>query len=280
MSRGTLPKNSQKKENSKNIMESKTDILGINFKKLTKEQIQNSICDTLSKKKSITIFTPNPEFALATRKDRQICDVVNSADFLTPDGIGIIIASHILSSPLPERIAGIDIGEFILSCSNEKRLKIFLLGGKQGVAEKAELNISKKFPNLEICGAHHGYFSKSGAENDAVIEEINKTAPDVLFVCFGFPEQEKWIFNNRNKLKSVKIFAGLGGSIDVWAGDLRRAPRLIQKIGLEWLWRVAVQPSRAKIFLHIPLFFGCVFKQKFSNKEAKKTILGKKYERL
>ena len=261
-------------------MRSTSDILGIRFAISTKEQIQSTLCRALHESKCVTVFTPNPEFALAARRDSTLCDMINSADILLPDGIGIIIASRILNVPLPERIAGIDIGEFLLSQSDKKELRIFLLGGREGVAERARDRISERYPHTAVCGAHHGYFKKSGEECDRVIDEIDKAAPDILFVCFGFPEQERWILANRDRLPTVKIFAGLGGSIDVWAEDLRRAPVIFQKLGLEWLWRVARQPSRWRIFLDIPTFFVCVLKQKIAQKTHLKGTSGEKSEFL
>jgi N-acetylglucosaminyldiphosphoundecaprenol N-acetyl-beta-D-mannosaminyltransferase len=111
-----------------------------------------------------------------------------------------------------------------------------------------------RYPTLQICGVHHGYFDKSGAENAEVIKKIRTAAPDILFVCFGFPAQEKWITDNLSSLPSVKLALGLGGSLDVWSGNIRRAPLLVQKAGLEWLWRTVLEPKRARIFLDIPHF--------------------------
>lgn len=254
------------------------NILGINFKDRTKKEVRESISNALSENKRLIIFTPNPQFALAVQKNTELRDIVNSADILIPDGIGIIIASRILSTPLTERITGVDMGESILEYANQNALRVFLLGGRESASLKASQNISKRFPKLVLCGAHHGYFDKQSNENNDVIKKIKTASPDIVFVCFGFPEQEKWIYNNKNSLPDVKLFAGLGGSIDIWAGDIRRAPRAFQRLGLEWLWRVLRQPSRLRIFSDIPAFLICVLKQKYSMKTAKKTLFYQKRE--
>ena len=131
---------------------------------------------------------------------------------------------------------------------------MFLLGAKPNVANKAKHALKKKFPTLQICGTHHGYFKKSGKENQEIIQKIASASPDIIFVCLGSPEQETWIEKNKNNLTQIKLFIGLGGSLDVFSGNVKRAPKLIQSIGLEWLYRTIKDPKRAKIFLDIPIF--------------------------
>ena len=122
------------------------------------------------------------------------------------------------------------------------------------MAEAAAKNLKCRLPSLNICGTHHGYFEKSGKENYLVLEEIRAAAHDILFVCFGFPMQERWICDNLSSLTSVRIAMGLGGSLDVWSGNKKRAPKALQAMGLEWLWRSAFEPKRLKILLKIPKF--------------------------
>ena len=192
--------------------------------------------------------------------------MLNSAELLLPDGIGVIYASRILGSPLPERIAGIDMGEYLLRLAAERSLKVYLLGARPGVAELAAANLIKTFPKLIICGTHHGYFNKNGAYNSHLLSEINSAAPDILIVCFGAPAQEKWIYDNKHSLNSVRIIAGLGGSLDVWSGKVSRAPRIMQKLSLEWVWRIFRQPKRITFLFKIPIFLLAVYMQKRKNK--------------
>ena len=245
-------------------MKETVDILGIKFENIRKSDAEKRITDALERRNYMSIFTPNPDIVLGTYGSAELTKLINSAELTVPDGIGIILASRLLGAPLPERIAGIDLGEFILKQADYRGLRIFLLGGKQGVAQRAEKKITEKYPHLTVCGTHHGYFDKDGMENERIVEKIRILSPDVLFVCFGFPEQERWIESNHSAIPSLKICAGLGGSIDVWAGDTRRAPKAIQSIGAEWLWRMVLQPKRAKNILRIPEFLLCVAKQKRS----------------
>ncbi|MBR0454842.1 MAG: WecB/TagA/CpsF family glycosyltransferase, partial [Clostridia bacterium] len=181
-----------------------------------------------------------------------------------PDGIGIYLASLVSGSRLPERSTGIDTAEQILKIAEKQNLHVFLLGGKKGVAKKAALALKKRYPRLIICGIHHGYFDKDKdcRDNGSVIRSINAAKADILFVCFGFPLQERWIAENLPSLPSVRLAMGLGGSLDVWSGNIRRAPSWVQSIGLEWLWRATLEPRRYKSLKHIPTLFVCVMKEK------------------
>ena len=243
-------------------MRATIDILGVRFDNISRSDAEVKIRESLTEIKHMSIFTPNPTMVIRAHSSEELTALLNSAELSVADGIGILLASKILGTPLPERIAGIELGETILSIANEMRLKIFLIGGKEGAAEKAAENIRQKYPEMTVCGTHHGYFEKEGTDNDEVVSKIKEASPNVLFVCFGFPAQELWIAQNRSALPSVNICAGLGGSIDVWAGDIRRAPRVVRAIGLEWLWRMMLQPKRAKDIVCIVRFLLCVFRQK------------------
>lgn len=235
-------------------MEEKLTIFSVDICKEPKQSILNTIESILESESQNKIFTPNTEMLLAAAKNESIADMLNSARLLIPDGTGVMLASRILGSPISERASGIDIGYEILNLAAKTRRSVFLLGGKEGVAQRAAEKLKSALPSLNVCGAHHGYFEKSGVENAAVIDEIRRAAPDILFVCFGFPTQERWICENLTALPSVRVAMGLGGSLDVWAGDKKRAPNIIQKLGFEWLWRALPEPKRLKILLAIPEF--------------------------
>ena len=125
-------------------------------------------------------------------------------------------------------------------------MKVFLLGGKEGVARRAAKKLSLKYSGLRICGTHSGYFQKYGEENAAVLRRINEANADILFVCFGFPMQERWIDENLPALPHLRLAAGLGGSLDIWSGNTKRAPKMLQTRGLEWAWRMMREPKRLK----------------------------------
>ena len=240
------------------------DVLGVNISRADKKQVRSKIDVSLAADLPLTIFTPNPEIIMLAQKDTSFKEVLNSADLLLPDGVGVVIASRLLRDPLPERVTGIDTGEFILHLASDHSLPIFLLGAKAGVAKRAAREIQTRYHTIKIVGTHHGYFKKSGVENDAVIKKINDSGARIIFVCFGAPMQEIWISENKKHLKSVKFYIGLGGALDVWAKDVRRAPKILQIIGLEWLWRILKEPRRATFLLKMPCFLCKVLCRKIS----------------
>ena len=145
---------------------------------------------------------------------------------------------------------------------------VFLLGGRPGVAEKAANNLCARFPRLKIAGVHDGYFDFASEENSAVISEINRSGADVLFVCIGAPLQEKWVYKNRADLSSARLIACLGGSLDIYAGEAKRAPALFIKSRAEWLWRLLREPRRIVRMINLPKFVISVYRYK---RKLKKT---------
>jgi N-acetylglucosaminyldiphosphoundecaprenol N-acetyl-beta-D-mannosaminyltransferase len=190
------------------------------------------------------VYTPNALMLRACTENPKYTELLNSASLVLPDGAGVLLAARRQGTPLRERVAGISFGEALLCEAARGDDRVFLLGGKEGVAPRAAENLQKRYPGLNICGAYWGYFEKEGEENRRVLGMIKACRPDILLVCFGFPVQEVWIRENLPYLPSVRIAAGLGGSLDVWAGDVRRAPVFVQRRGLEWAWRMAAEPKR------------------------------------
>ena len=190
------------------------------------------------------VFTPNAVMLERARKDTELSALLNRASLSLPDGAGVLWASKKMGTPLQERVTGIDFGSEILERAERSGLRVFLLGGAENVAERASENLRKKHPRLCICGTTWGYFHKTGEENARVISYIRACRPDVLFVCMGFPVQERWVMENLHYLTDIRVIACLGGSLDVWAGDLRRAPEWMSRTGMEWLWRMLRQPKR------------------------------------
>lgn len=237
------------------------NIFGVRICQKSKRELLSHLATDLKHGNQNAIFTPNTQMLLAASKDRELRKLLNSSELNIPDGVGVRLAARLRGVRL-ESMSGIDIAEELLSVAASKGYRVFFLGAKRGVAEKAAENMRVRYPTLHICGIHHGYFDKSGTENASVLKKIRTAAPDILFVCFGFPAQEKWITDNRASLPSVKLSMGLGGSLDVWSGNIRRAPLLIQKAGLEWLWRTVLEPKRARIFVDIPHFLIEIIKDK------------------
>lgn len=215
-------------------------------------------------------FTPNFEMLAAARENGFIRELLNGASATLPDGVGLRVVGALLGRPIKNTVAGIDFGENVLALAEEKGEGVFLLGGKVGVAERAALNIKKAHPKVKICGVHHGFFDRR--EEKSVIEKINSSGASILIVCMGFPYQEKFVFEHKNALSGVKLFLCLGGALDVWSGDVKRAPEPIRHKHLEWLWRILNQPQRAGRFIRsTPVLFDAlsVFIKNFGMKEEK-----------
>lgn len=228
----------------------RTDILGAGFDDLTIQQAVSRAGDILQSGEKSYIVTPNPEIVWMCRRREDLREAVNGAGLVLPDGIGIIIAARILGTPLHNgRVTGIDFSLNLFRYMAERRGSVFLLGSKPGIAEEAGNRIASEYPGLIIAGASDGYFTN----DEPVIAQINDANPDLLLVCLGFPKQELWMAANLERL-NVKLCAGLGGSIDVFAGAVKRAPAFFRKLGLEWLYRLILQPWRIKRMIKLPLF--------------------------
>jgi N-acetylglucosaminyldiphosphoundecaprenol N-acetyl-beta-D-mannosaminyltransferase len=229
-------------------MTARCDILGVPFDAVTlDEAVERAL--SLMEGGGGMVVTPNPEIVWMCRNDPEVFAAVTGADLILADGIGIVKAAKKLHRPLPGRVTGADwFGRMLQSGK-----RIFLLGGKPGVAEI----VASKYP--WVCGVHDGYF-----KDDAPVLEIIKAAtPDLLAVFLGAPKQELWMRRNRDKLPGI-LLAGLGGTVDVLAGLKRRGPAVFQKLGLEWLFTAVMQPSRIPRLFVIPKFLSAV------RREAKK----------
>lgn len=235
------------------------NIRGINFDDVDKKQALERCIGMLSSDGCSVIHTPNSEIVQLCIDDEKYYSVINSADLIIPDGAGVILASKILKKPLKKgKVAGVELFEEIVSYCAQNGKKVFLLGGRPGIAEKAEENFKKKYPSLEICGTNDGYFTKEGEENEKIIAKINESSPDFLAVCLGVPAQEVWMKNNRDRL-NVHLMGGFGGSLDVFAGVAKRAPKIFIDLKLEWFYRLCKEPKRIGRMMNIPKFiFGCI----------------------
>ena len=229
----------------------KTDIRGLKIANVNMDEALRFISDGLSSGKSLSVFTPNAEIAYRAIKDPSLMDIINRCDMAVPDGIGIVKASRILKRPLKEKVAGVELGLKVAELAALKAYKIFLYGGKPEVSKKAAVELKNKYPTLNVAGISHGYRNDTAS----VINEINESGADILYVCLGSPRQEKWIDENRKSLKSVKLFMGLGGSLDVYSGNAKRAPRIFIRLGLEWFYRLLSDPKRIFRMTALPRFY-------------------------
>lgn len=225
------------------------NILGVHVNKYTMEEAVEKASSLLETEELSMIFTPNSEIILYASNNPGFAEVLNKGDMVIPDGIGVVYGAKILKNPIKERVAGYDLVCNLLPVLAEKGKSVYLLGAKPGVAEKAAETLLAKHPGLVIAGTHDGYFK----DDEEVIFDINKCAPDFLMVCLGFPKQENWIYNNREKL-NAKLAIGAGGCLDVFAGTVQRAPEFYCKHGIEWLYRLVKQPTRFVRMLSLPKF--------------------------
>lgn len=247
-------------------------IFGVRIDKVTFNEAVNVVKSFFNNEKTNVIFTPNTEIVMLAKDNNELKEILNKGDLIIPDGIGLVYASRIKRKPLPERVTGFDISLKILEIADKNGYKLFLLGGKNKVAEIAKENLNKKYKNLKVVGFHNGYFKgthigfKGHDEEIEVINKINSLKPDILFVGLGAPKQEIWINENKDKL-NCKVIIGNGGTIDVLAGVAKRAPIIYQKLGIEWLYRLIKEPSRIKRQMVLPKF---ALKVIFSTKDIVK----------
>ena len=234
----------------------KVNILGVKVDMVTISEAADLIMKFMGEDKFHSVYTPNSEIIMQAYRNTDFAELLNRADLLTADGIGVVHASKILKKPIKERAAGFDIAKKVLEKMNYTDHKLFLFGGKPGVAEEAARNLKKDYPELNIAGMRNGYF-KEGEEPE-IVEEINASGADMLFVCLGAPKQEQWIDRNREGLKNVRVAMGIGGSLDVFAGNVQRAPEIFCKTGMEWFYRLCKEPWRAKRMADLPKFAATV----------------------
>lgn len=237
-----------------------TRILGIEVSTLTFNESVEKAASFLESDGYHMIFTPNPEFIMHAQNDRDFYRILNRGDLVVADGIGILIASKLNKVKIKQRTPGINLIQALFEKMKKKGQSVYLFGASPGVAESAAKAIEKKYPGIKVVGFADGFFDKK--KERIILKELQKLKPDLLLVGIGFPAQEKWIYENRKRLP-VKIAIGCGGSIDILAGKVRRAPYAFQRLGLEWLYRLITQPSRFFRMLKLPLFLLRVISEKF-----------------
>lgn len=241
------------------------DVVGIPIQNVTMDEAVNDVVSFMEQREAKIVVTPNAEILQMCVENEQVRQTVLQADYIIPDGIGVVKAAAMLGTPLKGKVAGCELGWNILEPMAQNGKKLFMLGGKPGVAELAAQKIKETYPTLEIAGIQDGYFK----DDAAVVEMINAVSPDALFVCLGAPKQETWMVTHRSEL-SVGVMLGLGGSMDVYAGTVKRAPKIFVKLGLEWFYRLIKQPWRIKRMMGLPRFFVSVKKyKKTMGKEGK-----------
>ncbi|MDR0382303.1 MAG: WecB/TagA/CpsF family glycosyltransferase [Oscillospiraceae bacterium] len=246
------------------------EILGVKFDNVTMDEALAralSFLDGASPGGAVRarlVMTPNAEIVMRCRRDAEAHGAVCAADLALPDGVGVVIASRILGRPLRERMAGIDFAEALLPALAARGHRLFLLGGAPGVAEEAARRAAARHAGLAVCGTRDGYFTRDG---DAVAA-VRAAGADVVFVCLGAPKQELWM-RAHAAATGARLLVGLGGTLDVWAGRVRRAPALWTRLGLEWLYRLLCQPRRLWRMLKLPKFLWAAWRARGEEKRVK-----------
>ena len=221
---------------------SRIDILNIHFDSVTATEASDRIFSECKNKKELpfTVVTPNPIMVMNARENEKLFSALANADLSLADGVGIVSATNRMGTPLPERVTGIDTGYAVLERLAEVGGSVYFLGAKHGVAELAAHRITEKLSSLRVVGTHHGYFDN----DEEIVSDIKEKTPDLLIVCLGSPRQEIWMHENKERLSGVGTVMCLGGALDVWSGNVKRAPSLFIKLRLEWLWRMICEPQR------------------------------------
>ncbi|GAB6257403.1 MULTISPECIES: WecB/TagA/CpsF family glycosyltransferase [Peribacillus] len=227
------------------------EILSIPFIDSNMDEFMNGmIYPRLMNQEKTFVVTANPEIVEYANEHQDYKDIILSADYITPDGVGIIMASKWLNQPLQERITGFDLMNELFRVADERALKVYMLGAEENVIEAAALKVKELYPGLELVGYNHGYID---IKDDTLPKSIAELEPDIILTALGFPRQEKWV-SRHYELFNKGLFMGVGGSFDVLAGKVNRAPVFWQKMRLEWLYRLIQQPSRWKRMLALPRF--------------------------
>lgn len=237
-------------------------VLGFSFFGLGKEKVIQELDRFIASGKPHMVVTPDSGSLYRSRQDKNFQSILQQAHLLVPDGFGIYLTARLFQEPVRERIPGIDLMLSLCQLAEDKGYRIFLYGAKPDVLERTKQKLIERFPSLQIAGATHGY------EQDdlKIVESIKQAKPHILFVALGVPKQEIWIYRHMETLK-VPLSMGVGGSFDVISGTLKRAPRWMQRMGLEWLYRVKQEPWRLRRVSVLFPFFWLVLKERLKKKQ-------------
>ncbi|MBQ2739198.1 MAG: WecB/TagA/CpsF family glycosyltransferase [Oscillibacter sp.] len=233
------------------------NVLGVGFDNLTMAEAVDRGMELLGAPGAHYVVTPNPEIVEVCRENTEAAKAVNGADLVLPDGIGVIKGAAMLGTPLKERTPGVEFAAHLMERMAKEGLSLYLLGAKPGIAEMAAQKLTERYPGLRIAGTHDGYFK----EDAPVVEAIRSSSADAVFVCLGAPKQEFWMAKN-GEATGAHLLCGLGGSLDVFAGTVERAPKFFCDHGLEWFYRLCKEPRRIGRMMKLPLFLVHVMKEK------------------
>lgn len=227
-------------------------ILDVPVHPLTMQESVTALEASMAEGKQTFVVTANAEIIMMCQQDAAYKKIVGEeAELVLPDGAGAVWAGRHLGYDVPERVAGFDLFNKLLKAAAAKGYKAYFFGGAPGIAEAAKAKAESLYPGVQIVGCRNGYFQE--AESEQIVAEINASGADMLFAALGAPKQEKWLVQYRQQL-TPKLLMGIGGSFDVFAGKMERAPKWMQDASLEWLFRLYKQPSRFMRMMALPKF--------------------------
>ena len=232
-------------------MSERVEILGVKVDAVTMAQAVERVQELISARKPAIVATANAEMLMRATHDAELHQILNAAELVVPDGAGTVWAAHHLGYEMPERVAGYDLVQELLKLAPKKSQRIFFFGSAPGIAEKAKAKAETLYPGIEIAGTRNGFFT--AADEPEIIAQIRNSRADILLAALGVPKQEKWLAAHKSEL-NVPVSIGVGGTLDVMAGAVRRAPKWMQRAKLEWLFRAMLQPSRAGRLIALPKF--------------------------
>lgn len=236
----------------------KVSVLGVHFDNKTKGTLLKELMHRIQQNKKTFVVTANPEIVMYAKKDPSYMSLVKGADYVIADGIGIIKGSKILGTPIVERVAGYDLMISLLEEANKSGSRVYLLGAKEDVLQSTVQKVHERYPSLQLVGARNGYFDLS---DTSIIEQVQQTNPDMVFVAIGYPRQEKWI-HQYLQTAPKGLLMGVGGSFDVLSGKSKRSPKIFIQLNIEWLYRLIKQPYRIKRMMALPHFLHEVKQEK------------------
>ena len=225
------------------------DVLGVEFDDLTMDEAVERALGLIEERRAAYACTPNPEIVMAARENASLAAALKDAALVLADGVGITKAAQMLHTPLKGRVPGIDFAQALMARLAERGGSVYLFGAKPGVAEAAAEKLRVACAGIVISGTSDGYFT----DDKPIADRINAASPDFVMVCLGSPKQELWMAEHAGRI-SCGLMAGLGGSLDVLAGNVQRAPETWRRLGLEWLYRVIKEPKRITRVAKLPLF--------------------------
>lgn len=229
----------------------KVDILGVQVDSVTMQQAVAVVEKFMDERAGVLVATANAEMIMRATHDAELMRILNGAALVVPDGAGTVWAAHHLGYEMPERVAGYDMAQQLMKNAPAKKRRIYFFGSAPGVADKAKAKAERLYPGIEIVGVRNGFFTEK--DESQIIADIKAAKPDLLLVALGVPKQEKWLAKHLAELE-VPVAIGVGGTLDVMAGVMKRAPLWMQKAKLEWLFRGMLQPKRAGRLLALPKF--------------------------